>query len=87
MEDYKKYFKDIFTQATTLFGAELEFVEENEDYFNFVCNGIGYQCVLIPVDDDRVILRTFVNVLKADVFKDQMLEVYEIMNKFSGIHL
>ena len=83
MEDYKKYFKDIFVQAATLFEAEIKFLDEDEDYFNFDCNGIGYQCVMIPIEEDRVILRTFVNALKSDVFKDQMLEVYEIMNKFN----
>ena len=84
MEDYKKYFKDILTQAATLFQAEIEYVEEDVDYFNFTCNGISYQCVLIPIDDEKVLLRTFVNVIKADVFKDSMYDVYEIMNRFNA---
>ena len=83
MEKYKQYFIDIFKQAATLFQADLEIDEEAEDYFNFTCNGISYQCVLIPVEEDKVILRTFVNSIKAEVFKDQMLEVYEIMNRFN----
>ena len=83
MVEYKKYFKDIFVQATNLFNAELNFLEEEEDYFNFNCNGISYQCVLIKLEDERVILRTFVNAIKADVFKDCMYDVYEIMNRFN----
>lgn len=83
MKEYKKYFKDIFTQAATLFNAELNFIDDEEDYFTFECNGISYECVLIKIEEDKVILRTFVNAIKADVFKDNMYEVYEIMNRFN----
>lgn len=83
MKEYKEYFKGIFTQAANLFSAELNYLEDEDDYFAFNCNGIPYQCVLLPVEEDKVILRTFLNVIKADVFKDSMYEVYEIMNKFN----
>lgn len=83
MKEYKTYFKDIFTQAANLFNAELNYFEDEEDYFTFECNEIPYQCVLLPIEENRVILRTFVNVIKADVFKDSMYDVYEIMNRFN----
>ena len=55
MEKAKQYFIDIFKQAATLFQADLQIDEEADDYFNFTCNGISYQCVLIPIEEDKVI--------------------------------
>lgn len=83
MTKFKTYFKDIFSQAGTLLKSEVNYLDEGDDYFNFECAGITYQCVLIKLEDNKVILRTFVNALKADVFKDSMYDVYEIMNRFN----
>ena len=82
MTKFKTYFKDIFSQAGTLLKSEVNYLDEGDDYFNFECAGITYQCVLIKLEDNKVILRTFVNALKADVFKDSMYDVYEIMNRY-----
>ena len=86
MKEYKQYFKDLFTQATQLFESEITFGNENEeaeDYFSFEFNGVGFECLLLQNEGEQVILRTYVDAIKAGVFKDNMLEVYDIMNKFN----
>ena len=83
MELMRQYFLDIFKQASELLGGNLTVVEEQEDYFAIEVGGIGFECMLLPVDEERVILRTYVDVINAGVFRDNMLEVYDIMNKFN----
>ena len=83
MNEFKTYFKDIFSQAGTLLKSEVNYLDEGDDYFNFECAGITFQCVLIKLEGEQVLLRTFINVVKADVFKDSMYDVYEIMNRFN----
>ena len=83
MKQAKKYFISLFKQAAELTNIKLSIIEEQDNYFLMDVHGITFECILIQTHEERVVLRTFIDALVANVFNDSMDEVFKLINRFN----